>query len=79
MSKERPSTVEYEQHKIIYHHYYIDDKGERISVEEPIVASYTVVLGTNEWGARPYIVNEMIDKIKFMLLERLEKENDKDI
>ena len=77
MSEKRPSTIDYEQHEIIYRHWYITDKGERILVEEPISVSYSVVLGTNGWDARPYIVNEMIDKIKFALLDRMgEREND---
>lgn len=71
MKEKRPSTIDYEQHEIIYRHWYITDKGERHLVEEPIGVSYSVVLGTHEWGARPYIVNEMIDKIKFMLLDRM--------
>ncbi len=67
----KPSTIEYEQHEVLYRHWYIDDQGKKHLIEEPIGVSYSIVLGTNEIMPRPYIVNEMIDKIKFMLLDRL--------
>ena len=67
----KPSTIEYEQHEVLYRRWYIDDQGKRHLVEEPIEVSYSIVLGTGEWIPRPYVVNELIDKIKFMLLDRM--------
>jgi len=67
----KPSTIDYEQHEVIYRHWYIDDRSERHLIEEPIGVSYSIVLGTGEGMPRPYVVNEMIDKIKFMLLDRM--------
>lgn len=64
-----PPTIELEEHEIIYRHYYVDNKGKRYPLEEPIVCRQVTVLG--DQYSQPWLVNEMLDKLKYFMLQQM--------
>lgn len=66
-----PPTIEVEEHEIIYRHYYVDNKGNRHPLEQPIVCRQVTLLG--DQYSQPWLINEMIDKLKHFMLQQIGK------
>lgn len=62
----------FEEYELRLYHNFINGKGERHRAEEPVVTRYMVAIEKQDYLVpRPYIVNEMFDKIKEYVLSKL--------
>ena len=72
ISKEEKILPCFEEYELRFAHNYVDEKGVRHKVEEPIVTRYMVVMERQDYVVpRPYVFNEMFEKIRDYMLNRL--------
>ena len=70
--KEELEKLCFEEYELRLYHNFINGKGERHKAEEPIVTRYMVVIENQDFVVpRPYIVNELLDRIKEFVLSKL--------
>ena len=61
--------MNYERYRLVlYHEMIIDDKN--ISLDEPVVTEYIV---DKSYGVTSIVINEMIERLKNYILQRLTK------
>ena len=65
----------FERYRIVLRHEYFDGKGNHYDIEEPLAVEYTVLHG-DYYTHVPTLINEMMDKFKFALLDRLKKDGE---
>lgn len=62
----------FEEYELRLYHYFVNGKGERHQAEEPIVTRYMVVIEKEDRIVpKPYIVNEMMDRIRGYMVNKL--------
>ena len=62
----------FEEYELRLYHNFIDGKGGRHRAEEPIVTRYMVVIENQDHVIpKPYIVNEMMDRIRGYMVNKL--------
>ena len=72
IKKEELEKLCFEEYELRLYHNFIDGKGERYQAEEPIVTRYMVAMEKQDYMVpRPYLVNEMLDRIKGYMLSRV--------
>ena len=64
-----------EVYKLTFEHYFIDNDGKKIRLDEPV--STQCVLRMRDNVSIPMVLNSMIDKMRNYLLE-VEKQNETD-
>ena len=62
--------IPFERYKIILCHEYSDSDGQLHNIEEPLCVSYVVVRG-EKYGGESIMINEMMDRLKQALLQRI--------
>ena len=60
--------IPYERYCIVLTHEYVDSEGEKHSLEEPLAVEY---LALDRYRS-VLLINEMMDKLKYALLERFQ-------
>lgn len=65
----------FERYRIVLRHEYFDGNGNHYDIEEPLAVEYTVLHG-DYYIPVPRMINEMMDKIKFALIDRLKKDGE---
>ena len=72
IKKEELEKFCFEEYELRLYHNFINGKGERHKAEEPIVTRYMVLIENQDFLApRPYIVNELFDRIRDFVLSKL--------
>lgn len=72
IKKEELEKLCFEEYELRLYHNFINGKGERHRAEEPIVTRYMVAIENQDrLFPRPYIVNELLDRIKEFVLSKL--------
>lgn len=66
----------FERYRIVLRHEYSDGQGDHHEIEEPLAVEYTI-LRSECYIPVPTLINEMMDKLKFALLDRLKKEDER--
>lgn len=62
----------FEEYELRLYHNFVNGKGERHQAEEPIVTRYMVVIENQDHIVpKPYIVNEMMDRIRGYMVNKL--------
>lgn len=62
----------FEEYELRLYHNFVNGKGERHQAEEPIVTRYMVVIEKEDRVVpKPYIVNEMMDRIRGYMVNKL--------
>ena len=62
----------FEEYELRLYHNFVNGKGERHPAEEPIVTRYMVMIEKEDHMIpRPYIVNEMMDRIRGYMVNKL--------
>lgn len=62
----------FEEYELRLYHNFVNGKGERHKAEEPIVTRYMVLIENQDiLVPRPYIVNELFDRIREFVLSKL--------
>ena len=62
----------FEEYELRLYHNFVNGKGERHQAEEPIVTRYMVVIEKEDRIVpKPYIVNEMMDRIRGYMVNKL--------
>ena len=62
----------YEQYEIVYRHTLTNEKGKTFECEKPIVVRAMVGIFENAYPS-VYVVNEMLEKLRMGLLQRLKE------
>ena len=65
----------FERYRIVLRHEYFDGNGNHYEIEEPLAVEYTVFRG-DYYRPVPTLINEMMDKLKFALIDRLKKDGE---
>lgn len=72
IEKEELEKLCFEEYELRFYHNFIDGKGERHKAEEPIVTRYMIAMENRDYiASRPYLVNEMLDRIKEYMLSKV--------
>jgi len=72
ISKDEKMNLCFEEYELRFVHKYVDDKGVKHELEEPIVTRYMVMIEKQDYSIpRSYIFNEMFEKIRGYMLNRL--------
>lgn len=72
IEKEELEKFCFEEYELRLYHNFVNGKGERHQVEEPIVTRYMVVIEKEDRIVpKPYIVNEMMDRIRGYMVNKL--------
>lgn len=72
IEKEELEKLCFEEYELRLYHNFINGKGERHRAEEPIVTRYMIAMENRDYMApRPYLVNEMLDRIKEYMLSKV--------
>lgn len=72
IEKEELEKLCFEEYELRFYHNFIDGKGERHKAEEPIVTRYMIAMENRDYmSPRPYLVNEMLDRIKEYMLSKV--------
>lgn len=72
IEKEELEKFCFEEYELRLYHNFINGKGERHKAEEPVVTRYMVMIENQDFLVpRPYIVNEMLDRIKDYMISKL--------
>lgn len=72
IKKEELEKICFEEYELRLYHNFIDGKGERHKAEEPIVTRYMVMIEKQDYTIpRPYLVNEMLDRIREYMVSKL--------
>ena len=66
----------FERYRIVLRHEYFDGHGNHYNIEEPLAVEYTI-LRSEYYIPVPTLINDMMDKLKFALLDRLKKEDER--
>ena len=66
----------FERYRIVLRHEYFDGQGNHHEIEEPVAVEYTILRG-EFFIPVPTLINEMMDRLKFALLDRLKKEDER--
>ena len=66
----------FERYRVILKHEYFDNQGNHYEIEEPLAVEYTI-LRSEYYIPVTILINEMMDKLKFALLDRLKKEDER--
>ena len=65
----------FERYRVILKHEYFDNQGNHYEIEEPLVLDYTF-LRSEYYISVPTLINDMMDRLKFALLDRLKKDGE---
>ena len=72
IKKEELEKFCFEEYELRLYHNFVNGKGERHKAEEPIVTRYMVMIEKQDFVVpRPYIVNEMLDRIREYMVSKL--------
>lgn len=72
IDKEELEKTCFEEYELRLYHNFVNGKGERHQAEEPIVTRYMVVIEKEDRIVpKPYIVNEMMDRIRGYMVNKL--------
>lgn len=72
IEKEELEKFCFEEYELRLYHNFVNGKGERHQAEEPIVTRYMVMIENKDFLVpRPYIVNEMMDRIRGYMVNKL--------
>ena len=72
IKKEELEKFCFEEYELRLYHNFVNGKGERHKAEEPIVTRYMVMIEKQDCVVpRPYIVNEMMDKIREYMVSKV--------
>ncbi len=72
IQKEELEKLCFEEYELRLYHNFIDSKGGRHKADEPIVTRYMIAMENRDYMApKPYLVNEMLDRIKEYILSKV--------
>lgn len=72
ISEKEKINLCFEEYELRFVHNYVDEKGVRHKADEPIISRYMVVMERQDYIIpKPYIFNELFEKIRDYMLNRL--------
>ena len=60
-----------EQYRLTLEHFIVDTNGNKHKLEEPLFVN---VIYDRTFGPAPYVINQMLDQLRYAVIERIDRE-----